>query len=105
MKRASRPGPRKRHGDRSYGLLRPRGTPRGVFPIDSVSGRHPLARQETGASPCPRTPFIFRATSLDAAVDLARGCPILRHGGAVEVGELTNHDDRFDERLAKHVSR
>src|SRR5260370_40446217 len=42
---------------------------------------------------------LIRATSLDAAVDMARGCPILRHGGAVEVGELTNHDDRFDEWL------
>ena len=47
---------------------------------------------------------LIRASSLDAAVDVARGCPILRHGGAVEVGELTNHDDRFDEWLAKHLS-
>jgi hypothetical protein len=47
---------------------------------------------------------LIRATSLDGAVDLARGCPILRHGGAVEVGELTNHDNRFDEWLAKHLS-
>jgi hypothetical protein len=47
---------------------------------------------------------LIRATSLDAAVDLARGCPILRHGGAVEVGELTNHDDLFDQWLAKHLS-
>jgi hypothetical protein len=45
---------------------------------------------------------LIRATSLDAAVELARGCPILRDGGAVEVGELTSHDDRFDEWLAKH---
>jgi hypothetical protein len=47
---------------------------------------------------------LIRATSLAAAVDLARGCPILRHGGAVEVGELADHDDRFDEWLAKHLS-
>jgi hypothetical protein len=47
---------------------------------------------------------LIRATSLDAAADLARGCPILRHGGAVEVGELTNHDDRFDEWLTKNLS-
>ena len=47
---------------------------------------------------------LIRATSLDAAVELARGCPILSHGGAVEVGELTNHDDLFDEWLAKHLS-
>jgi hypothetical protein len=47
---------------------------------------------------------LIRATSLDAAVDLARGCPILSYGGAVEVGELTNHDDRFDQWLAQHLS-
>jgi hypothetical protein len=47
---------------------------------------------------------LVRATSLDAAVDLARECPILSHGGAVEIGELTNHDDRFDQWLAQHLS-
>ena len=47
---------------------------------------------------------VIRATSLDAAVGLARGCPILSHGGAVEVGELTSHDDLFDQWLAKHFS-
>lgn len=47
---------------------------------------------------------LIRATSLDAALDLARGCPILHHGGGVEVGELTSHDDRDDEWLAKHLS-
>ena len=45
---------------------------------------------------------MIRATSLDAAVELARECPILSHGGAVEIGELTNHDDLFDQWLAKH---
>jgi hypothetical protein len=29
-----------------------------------------------------------------------RGCPLLRHGGGVEVGELTSHDERFDQWLA-----
>jgi hypothetical protein len=47
---------------------------------------------------------LIRATSLDAAVDLARGCPILRHGGTVEVGELTNHDDQFDAWLDRQVT-
>jgi hypothetical protein len=47
---------------------------------------------------------LIRATSLDAAVELARGCPILGRGGAVEVGELTSHDDRFDEWLTKHFT-
>jgi hypothetical protein len=47
---------------------------------------------------------LIRATSLDAAVDLARGCPILPHGGAVEVAELASLDDRFDEWLARHLS-
>ena len=47
---------------------------------------------------------LIRATSLDAAVDLARGCPILSHGGTVEVGELTNQDDLFHRRLANRRS-
>jgi hypothetical protein len=43
---------------------------------------------------------VVRATSLDAALALARGCPFLRHGGGVEVGELTSFDERFDQWLA-----
>jgi hypothetical protein len=31
-----------------------------------------------------------------ASAALARGCPLLRQGGAVEICELANHDDRFD---------
>jgi len=47
---------------------------------------------------------LIRATSLDAAVDLAHGCPILSHGGTVEVGELTNQDDLLDQWLANRLS-
>ena len=69
---------------------------------------HPaFAAAALGASPADTTLggySLIRATSLDAALEVARGCPILRHGGAVEVGELTNHDDMFDEWLAKHLS-
>ncbi len=43
---------------------------------------------------------VVRAVSLDAAVAMARGCPLLGHGGAVEVGELSGEDDRFDQWLA-----
>jgi hypothetical protein len=43
---------------------------------------------------------VIRATSLDAALGIARGCPLLRYGGGVEVGELTSHDERFDQWLA-----
>jgi hypothetical protein len=32
---------------------------------------------------------IVRADSLDQASKLAEGCPALRYGGAVEVGEIT----------------
>jgi hypothetical protein len=39
---------------------------------------------------------LIRAGNLDAAVALARSCPLLLHGGAVEVCELASHDDRFD---------
>lgn len=42
---------------------------------------------------------LIRAGDLDAAVALARDCPLLPHGGAVEICELINHDDRFDKWL------
>lgn len=44
---------------------------------------------------------LIRASSLEEAVALAQDCPILPDGGGVEIGELTYHDDRFDEWLAK----
>jgi hypothetical protein len=44
---------------------------------------------------------VIRAGCLEEAVGLAQDCPILRYGGGVEVGELTNTDDRFDEWLSK----
>lgn len=42
---------------------------------------------------------LIRGGDLDAAVALAHGCPLLPHGGAVEICELANHDDRFDNWL------
>jgi hypothetical protein len=39
-----------------------------------------------------------------AAIELARGCPYLRDGGAVEFAELVNNDDPFDQWLADHYS-
>ena len=39
---------------------------------------------------------LIRAGNLDAATALARGCPLLSQGGAVEICELADHDDRFD---------
>jgi len=42
---------------------------------------------------------LIRAGHLDAAVALARGCPMLPDGGAVEICELASHDDRFDKWL------
>jgi hypothetical protein len=35
---------------------------------------------------------LTRAGNLDAATALARGCPLLPQGGAVEICELANHD-------------
>jgi hypothetical protein len=32
---------------------------------------------------------LIKADDLESAVALAKGCPALRHGGGVEVGELT----------------
>lgn len=55
-----------------------------------------------GASPAETTLggySLIRAGSLDAAVALARGCPLLTHGGTVEVCELASHDERFDSWL------
>jgi hypothetical protein len=46
---------------------------------------------------------LVRAASLDEAAALARDCPILPDGGGVEIGELTNQDDHFDEWLAGHT--
>jgi len=45
---------------------------------------------------------VVRAPSLAAAVDLARGCPILGQGAAVEVGELVTNSEQFDQWLARH---
>ena len=42
---------------------------------------------------------LIRAGGLDAAVALGHGCPLLTQGGAVEICELTSHDDRFDSWL------
>jgi hypothetical protein len=42
---------------------------------------------------------LIRAGNLDAAAALARGCPLLSQGGAVEICELASHDDRFDNWL------
>jgi hypothetical protein len=44
---------------------------------------------------------LIRATSLEEAVALAQDCPILPDGGGVEVGELTSHDDAFDQWLSE----
>ena len=48
---------------------------------------------------------VIRATSLAAAVELARGCPHLQDGGAVEIAELVNNDDPFDQWLAEQYGR
>jgi hypothetical protein len=44
---------------------------------------------------------VIRASSLDAAVALAHGCPILHQGGGIEVAELVSNDDTFDQWLAQ----
>ncbi len=45
---------------------------------------------------------IIRASSIDAAVDLAKGCPILNLDGGIEVAELLINDDSFDLWLSQH---
>jgi hypothetical protein len=48
---------------------------------------------------------LIRAGRLDAAVALARGCPMLTAGGAVEICELASHDERFDQWLDRTGTR
>lgn len=45
---------------------------------------------------------VIRASSIDAAVELARGCPVLNGDGGVEVAELLVNDDTFDWWLSQH---
>ncbi len=64
-----------------------------------------FAAQALGASPASTTLggySLVRASSLDQAVTLARDCPLLACGGAVEIGELDSHDDRYDAWLEGH---
>jgi hypothetical protein len=42
---------------------------------------------------------LIRARCLDAAVGLARGCPLLDAGSGVEICQLASHDERFDQWL------
>jgi hypothetical protein len=42
---------------------------------------------------------LIRACRLEAALGLARGCPLLEAGGGVEICELASHDERFDQWL------
>jgi hypothetical protein len=46
---------------------------------------------------------LVRAGSLDQAVELARDCPPLAHGGTVEIAELDCRDERFDQWLGQHL--
>jgi hypothetical protein len=68
-------------------------------------GNPGFASAALGASPADTTLggySLIRATSMDQALDLARGCPLLARDGSVEIAELASHDDRFDQWLAKH---
>jgi hypothetical protein len=53
----------------------------------------PVFRRQTIGKAAPTSPLggysVVEAADLDAAIELARGCPILTVGGGVEIGELT----------------
>jgi hypothetical protein len=70
---------------------------------------YPALTAETIGAPADATTLggysVIRATSLAAAVELARGCPHLQDGGAVEIAELVNNDDPFDQWLAEQYGR
>jgi hypothetical protein len=63
-----------------------------------VDGGNPVGRAETvssdgsvtdGGGPNPVTGYtIVQADSMERAVELAKGCPVLESGGSVEVGEI-----------------
>src|SRR5690349_17397613 len=60
----------------------------GAAVIDGGAPFGPSAAVGGGAARTALTGYsILEATGLDAAVDLARGCPILADGGAVDVYE------------------
>ena|SRR5690349_16147228 len=67
---------------------------------------YPTLTAETIGAPAEATTLggysVNQATSMAAAVELARGCPHLREGGTVEIAELVNSDDPFDQWLAAH---
>ena len=55
-------------------------------------GNPTFARRSIGADPSATVLggySIVEAEDLDAAVNLASACPTLKHGGGVEVGEIT----------------
>jgi hypothetical protein len=61
------------------------GNPAGPSRTISASGK-----VTDGGGANPSTGYsIIEARSLDAAVDAAKGCPIFKSGGSVEVAELT----------------
>jgi hypothetical protein len=68
---------------------------------------HPaVAATALGASPADTRLggySLIRAGSLDDALALARDCPMLDHGGTVEIGELSLLDEGYDQWLDKHL--
>ena len=93
----------------AIGLRSFRGHVRHLVPL-AVGARRPaqgprqpgIAATALGASVTDTTLggySLIRAGTLDAASALARGCPMLNDGGAIEICELTSHDERFDRWL------
>jgi hypothetical protein len=48
---------------------------------------------------------LIRASSMEDALALARDCPMLVHGGSVEIAELNLTDESFDQWLDKDPGR
>ncbi|HYZ30620.1 MAG TPA: hypothetical protein VE570_16270 [Thermoleophilaceae bacterium] len=58
---------------------------------------------ETGAGTVLSGYSLVNAESIQQAVELARGCPLVKLGGGVEVGELTRlSEDRLTTQLSDH---
>lgn len=74
------------------GVLLDIGTPVGTSLTIGPDG----SASETTANPI--TGFaIIEADTMDAALAIARGCPILGEGGSIELSELADMDDFDDE--------
>jgi hypothetical protein len=62
----------------------------GGNPVSQVKTIHPNGTVTDGGASSPSGYSVIKADSLDHAVKLAKGCPVLQGGASVEVAETFN---------------